>query len=35
MQGLFTPGERAAMADFVQRMHDALDEAEAARPAQD
>ena len=35
VQGRFNQPERAAITDFVQRMHDALDEAEAAHPAQD
>jgi hypothetical protein len=32
VQGRFNPRERAAMADFVHRMHNALDEAEEAPP---
>ena len=35
VQGRFNPDERAIMSDFVQRMHDGLDEAETPRPAQD
>lgn len=32
VQAQFTPGERAVMADFVQRMHEALDAAGETQP---